>query len=180
MRLLGNKKLWERTPTHEPFYPEPGTIQSARTVRFNHHIIMHNGKGFYQLPKGQITFVPFLFRRKLFASVIYALLVQKKISSQKKLNCQKKVCVFRDSQIHTDSVVLTRKIRTRYAKFHHEFFLKYRKNNIFWYRKYCKSTRQLFCTIGETWRYNFRYASTERCVLVLPSIYRKWLRDIRL
>lgn len=114
MRLLGNKKLWERTPTHEPFYPEPGTIQSARTVRFNHHIIMHNGKGFYQLPKGQITFVPFLFRRKLFASVIYALLVQKKISSQKKLNCQKKVCVFRDSQIHTDSVVLTRKIRERY------------------------------------------------------------------
>ena len=73
MWLLGNKKLWERTPTHEPFYPEPGTIQSARTVRFNHHIIMHNGKGFYQLPKGQITFVPFLFRRKLFASVIYAL-----------------------------------------------------------------------------------------------------------
>ena len=118
MRLLGNKKLWERTPTHEPFYPEPGTIQSARTVRFNHHIIMHNGKGFYQLPKGQITFVPFLFRRKLFASVIYALLVQKKISSQKKLNCQKKVCVFRDSQIHTDSVVLTRKIRERYIFFY--------------------------------------------------------------
>ena len=106
MRLLGNKKLWERTPTHEPFYPEPGTIQSARTVRFNHHIIMHNGKGFYQLPKGQITFVPFLFRRKLFASVIYALLVQKKISSQKKLNCQKKVCVFRDSKIHTRFWVL--------------------------------------------------------------------------
>ena len=152
MRLLGNKKLWERTPTHEPFYPEPGTIQSARTVRFNHHIIMHNGKGFYQLPKGQITFVPFLFRRKLFASVIYALLVQKKISSQKKLNCQKKVCVFRDSQIHTDSVV--------FGSFSYE---KYEKDIRYIYELWCTCFEEEKESENDYSYTHLRYHKLRRC-----------------